>query len=54
MSGADELVEFLLEKSSVAAVSGTAFGAEGFLRLSYATSLEEIKEGLDKIESLLK
>ena len=54
MSGADELVEYLLEKSSVAAVSGTAFGAEGFLRLSYATSLSEIKEGLDKIESLLK
>ena len=54
MRGADELVEYLLEKSSVAAVSGTAFGAEGFLRLSYATSMEEIKEGLDKIESLLK
>ncbi|HPE20108.1 MAG TPA: pyridoxal phosphate-dependent aminotransferase [Candidatus Mcinerneyibacteriales bacterium] len=54
MRGADELVEYLLEKSSVAAVSGTAFGAEGFLRLSYATSMEEIKEGLDKIESQLK
>lgn len=54
MSGADELIEYLLEKSRVAAVSGTAFGAEGFLRFSYATSLDEIKEGMERIESLLK
>jgi aspartate aminotransferase len=54
MRNADEFVEFLLEKSSVAGVSGTAFGAEGFLRLSYATSMDIIEEGLDKIEALLK
>ncbi|HDS03494.1 MAG TPA: pyridoxal phosphate-dependent aminotransferase [Firmicutes bacterium] len=54
MRNADEFVEFLLEKSSVAGVSGTAFGAEGFLRLSYATSMDIIEEGLDKIGALLK
>ncbi len=54
MSGADELVEFLLEEGLVAAVSGAAFGKEGYLRLSYATSMDEIREGMDIIEKLLK
>jgi aspartate aminotransferase len=34
----------------VALVSGDAFGADPYIRLSYATSLENIQKGLDRIE----
>ena len=39
----------LLEKEKVAAVPGSAFGAEGYLRLSYATSDEIIKKGVERL-----
>ena len=39
----------LLEKEKVAAVFGSAFGAEGYLRLSYATSDETIKKGVERL-----
>jgi aspartate aminotransferase len=45
-----ELSKFLLEKAHVALVAGEAFGAPGFLRLSYATSIERIEEGLRRLE----
>jgi len=45
-----ELCKFLLEEVRVAAVPGSAFGAPGYLRLSYATSMANIKEGLKRIE----
>ena len=45
-----ELATLLLEKAHVALVSGAAFGAPGYLRLSYATSIERIEEGLRRIE----
>jgi len=45
-----ELATLLLEKAHVAPVSGAAFGAPGYLRLSYATSIERIEEGLRRIE----
>jgi len=44
-----ELATLLLEKANVAVVSGAAFGAPGYLRLSYATSIERIEEGLRRI-----
>jgi aspartate aminotransferase len=44
-----ELATLLLEKAHVALVSGAAFGAPGYLRLSYATSIERIEEGLRRI-----
>ena len=44
-----ELAKNLLEKAHVALVPGEAFGAPGFLRLSYATSLERIEEGLRRL-----
>jgi aspartate aminotransferase len=47
------LAEQLLEKVGVAMVPGSAFGAEGFLRLSFATSLQNLDGALDRIESLL-
>jgi aspartate aminotransferase len=39
----------LLEEEKVAAVFGSAFGAEGYLRLSYATSDETIKKGVERL-----
>ena len=39
----------LLEKEKVAVIPGIAFGADNFIRLSYATSMENIKQGLDRI-----
>lgn len=44
----------LLEKGKVAAVPGEAFGIDGFIRISYATSMENIQEGLNRIESFIK
>src|SRR5580692_4107835 len=41
----------LLEQEKVAAVPGVAFGADDYIRISYATSLENIKKGLDRIEN---
>jgi aspartate aminotransferase len=45
-----ELATKLLEKAHVALVSGAAFGAPGYLRLSYATSIERIDEGLRRLD----
>jgi aspartate aminotransferase len=42
---------YLLEEARVAVVPGSAFGAPGYLRLSYATSMEKIREGLSRIEA---
>jgi aspartate aminotransferase len=44
-----ELSQSLLEKAHVALVPGEAFGAPGYLRLSYATSVERIDEGLRRL-----
>ena len=45
-----ELAEFLIEKAGVATVPGAAFGAPGYLRLSYASSLAELNEALARIK----
>jgi aspartate aminotransferase len=45
-----ELSKLLLEKAHVAVVPGEAFGAPGFLRISYATSIERIEEGLRRLK----
>jgi aspartate aminotransferase len=45
-----EISKMLLEKAHVAVVPGEAFGAPGYLRLSYATSIERIEEGLRRLE----
>ncbi|MEN8222366.1 MAG: pyridoxal phosphate-dependent aminotransferase [Acidobacteriota bacterium] len=50
-----EIAEFLLDEAGVALLPGTSFGSygEGYLRLCYATSMEEIEEALSKIEEKL-
>ena len=45
-----ELSRQLLDRAQVAVVPGEAFGAAGYLRLSYATSIERIDEGLRRLE----
>jgi aspartate aminotransferase len=44
----------LLEQEKVAAVPGIAFGADNYLRISYATSMANIEKGLDRIEHFVK
>ncbi|HYL10353.1 MAG TPA: pyridoxal phosphate-dependent aminotransferase [Candidatus Acidoferrales bacterium] len=44
-----ELSQQLLERAHVAVVPGEAFGAPGYLRISYATSMERIEEGLRRL-----
>jgi len=45
-----DLSAYLLESAKVALVSGDSFGADAYIRLSYATSMEIIKKGMDRIE----
>ncbi len=51
----ERVAAFLLEEAGVACLSGTAFGAkgQGYLRFSYANSVEAIREALDAVESAL-
>uniref|UniRef100_UPI0039B8FB7D pyridoxal phosphate-dependent aminotransferase n=1 Tax=Candidatus Ruminimicrobium bovinum TaxID=3242779 RepID=UPI0039B8FB7D len=49
-----DLSNYLLDKARVAVVAGSSFGAPGYIRLSYATSMEKIEKGLDAIEEQLK
>jgi aspartate/methionine/tyrosine aminotransferase len=47
------LAYYLLKQAHVAIVPGEAFGAEGFIRLSYATSMENIVKAMDRISKAL-
>jgi aspartate/methionine/tyrosine aminotransferase len=51
--GSKQLANYFLEEAGVATLSGTDFGnyGEGYLRLSYATSLENIKKALERINT---
>ena len=46
-----DFVEKLLEKSEVAVVQGSAFGLDGYFRISYATSMDNLKKALERIKS---
>ena len=54
ISNSLDLSNFILKEAEVALIPGSAFEAEGYLRLSYAASLEDIKEGLNRIEKILR
>ena len=45
--------EYLLEQGGVAVVPGSAFGSEGYIRLSFATSMENLKNALERIAKAL-
>ena len=47
------LADYLLEKFDVAVVPGSAFGAEGYFRISFATSMQNLQVALDRIEKAL-
>jgi len=49
-----DLSIYLLEKALVALVPGSAFGAEGYIRISYATSMENLSKGIDRISKALE
>ena len=53
IGGSDDFANAFLEKANVAVVPGSGFGADGYVRWSYATSMESIKEGLDRLEKFL-
>ena len=48
------LARQLLEQAHLAVVPGEAFGAPGYLRCSYATSMERIEEGLARLDRFLR
>lgn len=54
VQNATDFCSALLEESHVALVSGDAFGAPGFVRLSFACGLDQLRAGFDRIESFLK
>lgn len=49
ISSSSNLALYLLEKAKVALVHGEAFGDDNYIRLSYATSIDEIKKGVERI-----
>ena len=49
-----EFCERLLEQAKVAAVPGIAFGADNNFRISYATSMENIQNGMDRLDAFCK
>ncbi|MBV8264035.1 MAG: aminotransferase class I/II-fold pyridoxal phosphate-dependent enzyme, partial [Candidatus Eremiobacteraeota bacterium] len=53
VTNADELCLAVLEQARVAIVPGSSFGSPEHVRISYATSMEKLREGLDRIERLL-
>ncbi|MEG2583229.1 MAG: pyridoxal phosphate-dependent aminotransferase [Oscillospiraceae bacterium] len=54
INSSNELCEDMLDRALVALVPSEGFGVDGYVRFSYATSMEVIKTGLDRIESYLK
>jgi aspartate aminotransferase len=53
MGGDIALAEYLLERVGLALVPGSAFGAPGYMRLSFATSMENLEAAMDRLEGLL-
>lgn len=54
MAGSDDLSAYLLEEALVAVVPGSGFGADRYIRLSYATSTANIVKGLERIDAALR
>ncbi len=53
VSGSAQFAELMLEQAKVAVVPGVAFGMDEHVRLSFATSMDQIDKGLDRIEAVL-
>jgi aspartate aminotransferase len=48
-----EVAEYLLNEAEIALIPGSAFGAPGFLRISYATSMEKLQEAMKRMSVAL-
>ena len=53
IQSSDDFANYLLNDHQVAVVPGEGFGAPGFIRLSYATSMEQIQKGMERIEKAI-
>lgn len=54
LKNGDDLAAYLIETAHVAVVGGTDFGFPEHIRISYATSMENLQRGLDRIEAALR
>ena len=54
IKNSSDFANVLLDEAKVALVSGDSFGADAHIRLSYATSMENVRKGLDRIEGMVK
>ncbi len=54
INSSDDFANALLERAKVALVPCSGFGNDNFVRWSYATSMENIKEGIDRVENFIK
>lgn len=54
IGGPSDLADYLLKEARVAMVPGEAFGSRHHVRLSFAVGMEEIEEGLNRIEDALQ
>ena len=50
MKTSGEFAQRLLEEEHVVVTDGAGFGTEGYVRISYATSMEQIQEGVRRIK----
>lgn len=53
ITDSNALATYLLDEARIAVVAGAGFGADGHVRLSYATSMEKIHAGLDRMKTAL-
>ncbi len=53
ITNSTEFIEYLLDEANVATVPGAAFGSDSHIRLSYATSLKNIEEGVKRIKNAI-
>ena len=54
LKNAFEFASELLEKAKVAVVPGRAFGDDNFIRISYATTMDKIEEGMNRMEKFCR
>jgi len=54
VTDSSSLATFLLDEARVAVVPGAAFGADDFIRISYATSMDALREGVSRIENAVR
>jgi len=54
ITGSDAFATYLLEKANVAVIPGSGFGADRYVRLSYATSTDNIVKGLERIDAAVR